>query len=113
LHSKVFSQGSGICSEPGDSLAIICPNRPGEVDQLVVRLKLDDRCDQVVELSLAAEAAAGRRSAKVPDFLPSGFTLRELLTWHVDIRSVPKKVSVRVAAIYIVYVVNFLYERQK
>ena len=82
-------QESTLECEPGDSLGLICPNPKEEVDVLLERLNLADVCD--LPYALHVKEGTSKRNPKIPDFVPKTGTLRELFTWHLDIRSVPKK----------------------
>ena len=68
---------------------VICPNPKFEVYILLRRLGYSKLADSPCRVSLAAGA---KKAAKIPDFFPPSFTLRQLFTDCLDIRSVPKKV---------------------
>lgn len=76
--------------QPGDALSFVVPNPAAECEALVARMGLSPESMVRVEL----DPNTGKKRAKVPDFVPGeGCSLMELLQWHLDIRSVPKKVG--------------------
>ena len=82
--------------EPGDALSFICPNPKKEVEALMSRLGL--LCNRSDLLEVSVDEAAAKKRAKVPEFLHGDCTLEELFTWHLDIRSPPKKVCLDIVA---------------
>eukprot|EP00095_Tigriopus_kingsejongensis_P011925 snap_masked-scaffold507_size152468-processed-gene-0.25 protein:Tk11925 transcript:snap_masked-scaffold507_size152468-processed-gene-0.25-mRNA-1 annotation:"hypothetical protein LOTGIDRAFT_225295" len=83
--------GTDLLCEPGDSLGLVCPNPRNEVDILLKRLNLAEKA--VLPYQLTIDPEGTKKSGKIPPFLPSFRTLRELFTWGLDLRSVPKKVD--------------------
>lgn len=79
---------------PGDTIGVLCSNPAGEVEELALLLGLSDRLDQPLAITVLADTRKAR--AKVPDFLPREGRLRDLLTNCLDLRSVPKKLLIRV-----------------
>eukprot|EP00730_Choanoeca_flexa_P000613 TRINITY_DN10268_c0_g2_i3.p1 TRINITY_DN10268_c0_g2~~TRINITY_DN10268_c0_g2_i3.p1 ORF type:complete len:693 (+),score=171.43 TRINITY_DN10268_c0_g2_i3:32-2080(+) len=74
---------------PGDAFAIACPNRVAEVNRLLAVAGLEAVADEQLQLS-----------GDVPPHLHPARTLREALTYCLELRSVPKKATLRVMAEY-------------
>lgn len=74
--------------EPGDAINVVCPNDESEVDHLLDRLKLSDKANNVIQLSVK-EGGKG----KIPGFLPATVGIRDAFLYYFDIRSCPKKVN--------------------
>lgn len=83
--------------DPGDSFGFICPNDEKEVDVLLTRLDLLDVADVPAELILCKSCPPKK---KLPEHIPSVFSLRLLLLHHTEIRAVPKKILLRIFAEY-------------
>ncbi|XP_041736157.2 methionine synthase reductase isoform X2 [Coregonus clupeaformis] len=79
--------------QPGDSLDVLCPNRASEVVELLHRLGLQDQKGHRVQLSLRKETK--KKAAQIPSYIPENSTLHYLLTWSLEIRTVPKKAFLR------------------
>ncbi|XP_067342175.1 methionine synthase reductase isoform X2 [Channa argus] len=79
--------------QPGDSFEIFCPNKASEVDAMLLRLGLQSQKDHHVHVSLKKDTK--KKSAQVPSFIPPNVSLQYLLTWCLDVRSVPKKAFLR------------------
>uniref|UniRef100_A0A673ZRA5 Methionine synthase reductase n=1 Tax=Salmo trutta TaxID=8032 RepID=A0A673ZRA5_SALTR len=79
--------------QPGDSLDVLCPNRASEVGELLHRLGLEDRKSNRIQLSLRKETK--KKTAQIPSYIPENTTLHHLLTWSLEIRTVPKKAFLR------------------
>uniref|UniRef100_A0A8C7QPJ9 Methionine synthase reductase n=1 Tax=Oncorhynchus mykiss TaxID=8022 RepID=A0A8C7QPJ9_ONCMY len=79
--------------QPGDSLEVLCPNRASEVGELLRRLGLEDQKSNRIQLSLRKETK--KKTAQIPSYIPENSTLRYLLTWCLEIRTVPKKAFLR------------------
>ncbi|XP_038144975.1 methionine synthase reductase isoform X2 [Cyprinodon tularosa] len=79
--------------QPGDSLDIFCPNRAEEVDQLLHRLGLQSQQNHRVQITLREDTK--KKGAQVPSHIPQSISLLLLLTWCLEIRSVPKKAFLR------------------
>ena len=62
-----------------------------EVEVLLDRLGLKGRHFHTCSLSVLQGTT--KRNAKVPDYLTTAGSLKQMLQWHVDIRSIVKKVS--------------------
>ncbi|XP_057680952.1 methionine synthase reductase isoform X1 [Corythoichthys intestinalis] len=82
--------------QPGDSFDVFCPNRISEVKQLLQRLSLEEKKNHRVKVSLLENTK--KKGAQVPSYLPQYISLRYLLTWCLEIRSVPKKAFLRALA---------------
>ncbi|XP_041824892.1 methionine synthase reductase isoform X2 [Melanotaenia boesemani] len=79
--------------EPGDSFDVFCPNWTAEVDNLLCRLGLQDQRNHHVHVTLKKDTK--KRGAQVPSHIPQNVSLLFLLTWCLEIRSVPKKAFLR------------------
>uniref|UniRef100_A0A8C7CDF5 Methionine synthase reductase n=1 Tax=Oncorhynchus kisutch TaxID=8019 RepID=A0A8C7CDF5_ONCKI len=79
--------------QPGDSLDVLCPNRASEVGELLRRLGLEDQKSNRIQLSLQKETM--KKTAQIPSYIPENSTLHYLLTWSLEIRTVPKKAFLR------------------
>ncbi|XP_051910398.1 methionine synthase reductase isoform X2 [Hippocampus zosterae] len=82
--------------QPGDSFDVFCPNRASEVKQLLQRLGLEDQKNHHVHVSLLKNTK--KKGAQVPSYIPQNISLLYLLTWCLEIRSVPKKALLRALA---------------
>uniref|UniRef100_A0A8C5BH66 Methionine synthase reductase n=1 Tax=Gadus morhua TaxID=8049 RepID=A0A8C5BH66_GADMO len=78
---------------PGDSFDVLCPNRASEVDAVLLRLGLQDQKHQRVQLAVRRDTQ--KRGAQTPPHVPDNCTVQYLLTWCLEIRSVPKKAFLR------------------
>jgi sulfite reductase alpha subunit-like flavoprotein len=87
----MFLQGSGIEFQPGDTVGVIPQNSKDEVQKIMKRLKILDRAETVVTVSV--KPGAVERKAHVPPHIPTKATLRHILQTCLDIRAVPKKVT--------------------
>ncbi|MEQ2268844.1 hypothetical protein XENORESO_016695, partial [Xenotaenia resolanae] len=79
--------------QPGDSFDVFCPNRAEDVDQLVHRLGLQDQKNHRVQITLREDTK--KKGAQVPSHIPQNISLLSLLTWCLEIRSIPKKAFLR------------------
>ncbi|XP_072544806.1 methionine synthase reductase [Salminus brasiliensis] len=79
--------------QPGDAFDVLCPNRATEVEELLWRLGLKDQRSHCIHLQLRKDTK--KKGAQVPSYIPHKCTLQYLLTWCLEIRSVPKKAFVR------------------
>ncbi|CAB1340884.1 unnamed protein product [Coregonus sp. 'balchen'] len=79
--------------QPGDSLDVLCPNRSSEVGELLQRLCLQDQRSHRVQLSLRKDTK--KKSAQLPSYIPENSTLHYVLTWSLELRTVPKKTFLR------------------
>ncbi|XP_077411143.1 methionine synthase reductase isoform X2 [Vanacampus margaritifer] len=79
--------------QPGDSFDVFCPNRASEVKLLLRRLGLEDQENRHVQVSLCKNTK--KKGAQVPSYIPQNISLLYLLTWCLEIRSVPKKAFLR------------------
>ncbi|XP_043545917.1 methionine synthase reductase isoform X2 [Chiloscyllium plagiosum] len=82
--------------EPGDAFSVICPNNKSEVEELIQRLGLANKKDHVVEISIIPNNK--KKGAHLPEYIPKKSTLQFILTWCLEIRSVPKKACLRALA---------------
>ncbi len=90
LFFSLQDTSSSLELEPGDALSLVCPNPRPEVDAILARLGLADK--RLSSVSVALDPTSAKKRAKVPDFVPEKCSLEELLTWHLDLRTPPKKV---------------------
>uniref|UniRef100_A0A3B4X3H4 Methionine synthase reductase n=1 Tax=Seriola lalandi dorsalis TaxID=1841481 RepID=A0A3B4X3H4_SERLL len=79
--------------QPGDSFDVFCPNRATEVEDMLHRLGLQDQRNHHVHVSLKKDTR--KKGAQVPSHIPQNISLLYLLTWCLEIRSVPKKAFLR------------------
>ncbi|CAJ1082288.1 methionine synthase reductase isoform X2 [Xyrichtys novacula] len=79
--------------QPGDSFDVFCPNRASEVEDMLHRLALHDQRDHQVHISLRKDTK--KKGAQVPRDIPQNISLLFLLTWCLEIRTVPKKAFLR------------------
>ncbi|XP_060920775.1 methionine synthase reductase [Labrus mixtus] len=79
--------------QPGDSFDVFCPNRASEVEDMLHRLALSDQRNHLVNISLRKDTK--KKGALVPPYIPQNISLLYLLTWCLEIRSVPKKAFLR------------------
>ncbi|XP_044242923.1 methionine synthase reductase isoform X2 [Ursus arctos] len=78
--------------QPGDAFNVICPNSDSEVQNLLQRLQLTDRREHCVLLKIKADTK--KKGAALPQHIPEGRSLQFILTWCLEIRAVPKKISI-------------------
>uniref|UniRef100_A0A3Q3VZL7 Methionine synthase reductase n=1 Tax=Mola mola TaxID=94237 RepID=A0A3Q3VZL7_MOLML len=79
--------------QPGDSFDVFCSNRATEVEDMLHRLGLYDKRNHMVHICLLKDTK--KRGAQVPSYIPQNISLLYLLTWCLEIRSVPKKAFLR------------------
>ncbi|XP_070708837.1 methionine synthase reductase [Pempheris klunzingeri] len=79
--------------QPGDSFDVFCPNRASEVEDMLHRLGLYDQRNHRVHISVRKDTK--KKGAQVPPHTPQNISLLYLLTWCLEIRSVPKKAFLR------------------
>ncbi|XP_073534486.1 methionine synthase reductase isoform X2 [Phyllobates terribilis] len=84
--------------QPGDSFGIVCPNPTGEVTDLIKKLGLSDEKD--CQVCLTVKPSTKERGAFITDYIPEKCSLRYLLTWCLEIRTLPKKAFMRALAEY-------------
>ncbi|XP_021921277.1 methionine synthase reductase-like isoform X2 [Zootermopsis nevadensis] len=89
-------QGSGIEYQPGDTVGVIPQNSEDEVQKIMKHLKILERADTVVTISV--KPGTVKKKACVPPYIPVKATLRHILQTCLDIRAVPKKTFLRVLA---------------
>ncbi|XP_039982355.1 methionine synthase reductase [Xiphias gladius] len=82
-----------MACQPGDSFDVFCPNRAAEVEDMLHRLGLQDQRNHHVHVSLKKDPK--KKGAQVPSYIPQNISLLYLLTWCLEIRSVPKKAFLR------------------
>jgi sulfite reductase alpha subunit-like flavoprotein len=87
----MFWQGSGIEYRPGDTIGVIPQNSKDEVQKIMKHLKILERADTVVTVSV--KPGTVKKKACVPSYIPMKATLRHILQTCLDIRAVPKKVT--------------------
>ncbi|MBN3304028.1 MTRR reductase, partial [Amia calva] len=90
--------GTHISYQPGDSLNVFCPNNSGEVEELIQRLGLAEMREHCVHLQLRTDTK--KKAAQLPSYVPEKSTLKYLLTWCLEIRSIPKKAFLRALVDY-------------
>lgn len=83
--------------QPGDSFGFICKNPEQEVIALLERLGVLDLCNKPCELSIAKEHSSKKKSVL---HLPKSSTLKQIFALYCDIRSVPKKILLRILLEY-------------
>lgn len=79
--------------QPGDSFNVFCPNRAAEVEDMLHRLRLYDQRNYAVNICLSKDTK--KKGAQVPSHIPKNVSLLYLLTWCLEIRTVPKKAFLR------------------
>uniref|UniRef100_A0AAX7SWZ5 Methionine synthase reductase n=1 Tax=Astatotilapia calliptera TaxID=8154 RepID=A0AAX7SWZ5_ASTCA len=82
-----------LAYQPGDSFDVFCPNRAADVDHMLHRLGLHSQRNHHVNISLQKDTK--KKGAQVPPYIPQNVSLLFLLTWCLEIRSVPKKAFLR------------------
>ncbi|XP_048466571.1 methionine synthase reductase isoform X2 [Rhincodon typus] len=95
---KSTVQKTSMTYEPGDAFSIICPNSKSEVEELIQRLGLANKKNHVVEINIIPNNK--KKGAHLPEYIPKRSTLQFILTWCLEIRSVPKKACLRALAEY-------------
>uniref|UniRef100_A0A674NWL4 Methionine synthase reductase n=1 Tax=Takifugu rubripes TaxID=31033 RepID=A0A674NWL4_TAKRU len=86
--------------QPGDAFDVYWPNSATEVEDMLHRLGLQDQRNHRVLISLLKDTK--KRGAQVPSYIPQNASLLYLLTWCLEIRSVPKKAFLRALVEYTV-----------
>jgi len=76
---------------PGDSFNIRCPNHQDDIDYLINRVCKEDD----VDVKIRVERIVGFEGRTLPKHLPLISTIRDLLTKHLELRSIPKKAFLR------------------
>lgn len=79
--------------EPGDTIAVICPNDVTEVNCLLDRLGLKDISNKLCYFDLLPNTQ--KKNARVPEFLQQNSTISEVLSTCCEIREPPRKVFLR------------------
>ncbi|CAL1296438.1 unnamed protein product [Larinioides sclopetarius] len=87
----------GVTYEPGDSFGFICSNPPDEVDTLLKQLKIFHRAESPVALCIPESSASKK---KLPSHIQPYLSLKDIFLYCIEIRSVPKKILLRVLADY-------------
>ncbi|XP_072306795.1 methionine synthase reductase isoform X2 [Eucyclogobius newberryi] len=90
--------GYPVDYHPGDAFDVFCPNRAGDVEEMLRRLGLWHKRNHHVCVSLIKNTK--KRGAQVPSHIPTNISLLYLLTWCLEIRHVPKKAFVRALVEY-------------
>ncbi|XP_054478647.1 methionine synthase reductase [Anoplopoma fimbria] len=88
-----FSAHPMLTYHPGDSFDVFCPNKATEVEDVLHRLGLHDQRNHRVHISLRKDTK--KKGAQVPSYSSQNISLLYLLTWCLEIRSVPKKAFLR------------------
>lgn len=81
-------QSFGFNYAPGATIGILPLNNAEEVDYILTRCGDYNRADKPIILESKNE------KKPVPNFVPKRTTIRNILTWCLNIRTVPKKVSI-------------------
>lgn len=89
--------GENVPYQPGDSFGFICKNPEEEVTALLERLGVLDQCNKLCKLSIAKEHSSKKKSVL---HLPESSTLKQIFSSHCDMRSVPKKILLRILLEY-------------
>lgn len=79
-------QGSNLNFRPGDTIGVIPRNLDTEVSLIINHLELSD-------VDCSYNITVNSQKGKIPAHIPVKSTLRYVLTYCVDLRSVMKKVS--------------------
>lgn len=79
--------------QPGDSVSVYCQNEDTEVEMLLKRLYVLDKADRVCKIELMKDTKKAK--AAIPLHIPTITTIRNLFTYHIDIREPPKKAVIR------------------
>ncbi|XP_028825462.1 methionine synthase reductase-like [Denticeps clupeoides] len=79
--------------QPGGVFDVLCPNNGSEVEELLQRLKLGQRRDHCVLLELLKDTR--KKGKALPAHIPEESTLQYVITWCLELRSVPKKALLR------------------
>ncbi|XP_053323435.1 methionine synthase reductase [Spea bombifrons] len=79
--------------QPGDSFCVVCPNPPSEVEELLQRLGLLAKKD--FQVSIGVKSNTKKKGASLPSYIPEKCSLQFLLTWCLEIRTIPKKAFLR------------------
>ncbi|XP_058420351.1 methionine synthase reductase isoform X2 [Diceros bicornis minor] len=78
--------------QPGDAFNVICPNSDSEVQNLLQRLQLADRREHCVLLKIKTDTK--KKGASLPQHIRERCSLQFILTWCLEIRAIPKKISI-------------------
>ncbi|XP_077167045.1 methionine synthase reductase isoform X2 [Paroedura picta] len=79
--------------QPGDAFNVICPNHASEVDELLRFLGLSEKKEHLVCLKVMP--GTKKKGADVPWYIPEKSSVNFILTWCLEIRTVPKKAFLR------------------
>jgi sulfite reductase alpha subunit-like flavoprotein len=93
-------QGSGIDFQPGDTIGVIPENSKDEVERVMKHLKVSERADTIVTVSV--KPGTVKKRVCVPPHIPTKTTLRHILQTCLDIRAVPKKVILQIMVFWVV-----------
>jgi hypothetical protein len=80
--------------EAGDSFYVICPNTDIDVEFLLARLDLTYKADLQYRLSCLDEA-----EKPIPNYVPTETSIRYILTYCLDIRRSPGRVSINLSIV--------------
>uniref|UniRef100_F6UGP3 Methionine synthase reductase n=1 Tax=Monodelphis domestica TaxID=13616 RepID=F6UGP3_MONDO len=84
--------------QPGDSFNIVCPNNASEVKELLQRLQLSEKREHCIVLKIKENNK--KKGATIPQHIPEGVSLQNLLSWCLEIRAIPKKAFLRALVEY-------------
>ncbi|GFR29418.1 methionine synthase reductase [Trichonephila clavata] len=90
-------ENNSIVYIPGDSFGFICSNSEDEVEALLKRLNVLHHAETPVGLSIPDSVV---KKKKLPSHIQSYLSLKDLFTHSIEIRSVPKKILLRILAEY-------------
>ncbi|XP_068199956.1 methionine synthase reductase isoform X2 [Antennarius striatus] len=93
LELDISAYPTMMAYQPGDSFDVFCPNRATEVDDILRKLGLHEKSNHRVHISLRKDTK--KKGAQLPLYIPQNISLLFLLTWCLEIRSVPKKAFLR------------------
>ncbi|XP_068787466.1 methionine synthase reductase [Struthio camelus] len=79
--------------QPGDAFCVICPNNVNEVEELLRILGLPGKGEHFV--CVKVKQGTKKKGATLPQHIPERSTLKFLLTWCLEIRTIPKKAFLR------------------
>ncbi|XP_068604026.1 methionine synthase reductase isoform X2 [Brachionichthys hirsutus] len=93
LELDISAYPAMMAYQPGDSFDVFCPNGATEVEDVIRQLGLCDQSNHSVHIALRKDTK--KRGAQLPLYIPQDISLLFLLTWCLEIRSVPKKAFLR------------------
>ncbi|XP_018324232.1 methionine synthase reductase [Agrilus planipennis] len=84
--------------EVGDTIGILPCNSAYEIEQIIEKLKLKEVADKFYKLSVSRDTS--KKNPKIPQHIPEYGTIRNILQYHIDIRSPPKKLFLQTLSSY-------------